>query len=126
MAALLLLSVVFYIWHRRRRPDPQQMLVQEAEQALQELDAGGDLKDVVQRCYAQMEGVMRQSQNVERRQGMTPREFEGHLEKAGLSDEHIGRLIRLFEGVRYGERPSGGRVEREARDCLSVIVVTYG
>ena len=125
---LLLVAVAFYVLYLRRQkePDPQQLFVQEAEQALQELDAGGDVKDVVLRCYAQMEGVMRQSQDIKRQQSMTPREFEDQLAMAGFGDEHIGRLVRLFEEVRYGGHSSGNRAEREARDCLSAIVASYG
>ena len=129
-AAVLLVAFGIYFWRQRRQPKPpqhpQRLFVQEAEQALQALDAGGDLKDVVLRCYAQMEGVMRQSQDMERERGMTPREFEVHLQKAGFRDDHIGRLVRLFEEVRYGQRSSDGRSEREARDCLTAIVASYG
>jgi hypothetical protein len=124
-AALLLVGVGYYIWEKRRQPDPQRLFVQEAEQALQELDAGGDLKDVVMRCYAQMEEVMRQ-QDVARKESMTPREFQRQLAKAGFRDEHISRLVRLFEEVRYGGQSANGRYEREARDCLSAIVTSYG
>ncbi len=128
--AFLLVMLGIYVWRLGRQkkvePDRQFLFVQEAAQALQELDAGGNLKDVVLRCYLQMEGVMRQSQNMQRQQSMTPREFEEHLVKAGFSDDHIGRLVRLFEEVRYGERPSDVRAEREARDCLTAIVAAYG
>jgi hypothetical protein len=128
VVALLLVAFGIYIWTLRRQiePDPRWLFVQEAEQALQELEAGNDLKDVVLRCYTQMESVMRQSQAIERRQSMTPREFEDHLLRAGFHDAHIGRLVRLFEEVRYGARPSDGRAEREARDCLSAIVASFG
>jgi hypothetical protein len=128
VVVLLLVTAAFYIWYQRRQkePDPQQLFVQEAEQALQELDAGGDFRDVVLRCYAQMEGVMRQSQDIKRQQSMTPREFEDQLAMAGFADEHIGRLVRLFEEVRYGGQSSGNHAEQEARDCLTAIVASYG
>lgn len=128
--ALLLVAFGVYLWRQREpkevKPDSKRLFVQEAEQALQALDDGADLKDVVLRCYVQMESVMRQSQEIRRQQSMTPREFEEHLLKAGFRDDHIGRLVRLFEEVRYGERSSDGRAEREARDCLTAIVASYG
>jgi hypothetical protein len=43
-----------------------------------------------------------------------------------MSDEHIQRLTQLFEGVRYGARPSRGRTVLEARACLRGIIAAYG
>jgi hypothetical protein len=128
--ALLALLFLGAIWYFRRifsaKPDAQTLLVQEAASALTDLEAGGDLKNVVLRCYARMSQVMQQSHSIKRHRGMTPREFEQHLAEAGFRDEHIQRLTRLFEGVRYGARPGGGRTDREAMDCLRAIVKTYG
>jgi hypothetical protein len=53
---------------------------------------------------------------------MTPREFEARLATAGLREDHIQRLTRLFEAVRYGTQSPGKREEREAVDCLTAIV----
>jgi hypothetical protein len=125
--ALLFLGVIWLLWRLLRpQPDPQTLLVQKAEQALIDLEAGGDLKDVVLRCYAGMSQILRESQNIRRRRAMTPREFESHLAEIGLSDEHIGHLTHLFEGVRYGARPTTRRTELEAMDCLRAIVQAYG
>jgi hypothetical protein len=123
---LLLLGVMWYFWRRLHKPDKKALLAQEAETALSDLEAGGDLKDVVLRCYASMSQVLRESRNVERAKAMTPREFQSHLAEAGLQDQHIQRLTYLFEGVRYGARPSAGRTELEAMACLRAIVQAYG
>lgn len=125
--ALLFAGVIWLFWRLLRpRPDPQTLLIQQAEQALIDLEAGGDLRDVVLRCYAGMSQVLRESRNVERRRAMTPREFESHLAEIGLRDEHIRHLTHLFEGVRYGARPTTRRTELEAMDCLRAIVHAYG
>ena len=84
------------------------------------------MRNVVIRCYAKMSQVLRQSRKIQRHSAMTPREFGNHLAEIGLGDEHIQRLTRLFEGVRYGYRPSEWPVEREAIECLQAIVQTYG
>ncbi len=124
---LLFLGVIWYLWRRLRSPpDTKTLIIQEAETALTELEAGGDLKDVVLQCYARMSQVLRESRNIERRKAMTPREFERHLAEIGLRDEHIQRLTHLFEGVRYGARPSRGRTVLEARACLRAIIKAYG
>ncbi|MCL4831277.1 MAG: DUF4129 domain-containing protein [Caldilineaceae bacterium] len=127
VVALAFFFLLWYLWQRLRpKPDPQSLLVEEAASALAELEAGGDLRDVVLRCYVQMSAVLKESHRVERRQAMTPREFEGHLAAAGLGDEHIHRLTRLFEGVRYGAQSSTGKTAQEASDCLQAIMQTYG
>ncbi len=43
-----------------------------------------------------------------------------------LQIEHIQRLTRLFENIRYGNKPSGKQEEQEAIACLTAIVKTYG
>ncbi len=125
--ALAFLFLLWYLWRRLRpKPDPQSLLVEEAAVALAELEAGGDLRDVVLRCYAQMNAVLKESHRVERRHAMTPREFEVQLAAAGLRDEHIHRLTRLFEGVRYGNQSGTGAAAQEASACLQAIVQNYG
>ena len=123
---LLFLGAILLFWRLlRSRPDAQTLLVQEAEMALTDLEAGGDLKNVVLRCYVRMSHVLRQSRNIQRGRAMTPREFETHLAQIGLRDEHIRRLTRLFEGVRYGAKSPGPGAEREAINCLKAIVRAY-
>jgi VanZ family protein len=126
LLVLIFLGALWLLWRLLRpKPDTQALLVQEARAALTDLQAGGDLKNVVLRCYARMCRVLRESRNIERRRAMTPREFERHLAEIGLRDEHIRRLTRLFEGVRYGAKPSGRPEEREAIACLTAIVQNY-
>jgi preprotein translocase subunit SecG len=124
----LLLALLWFLWQRagrRGRVAPLQALAQEAEEALADLRAGGNLKDTIMRCYAEMSRVLRERRGIRRKKAMTPREFEQHLQAAGLSDEHVQRLTRLFEAVRYGGKKTGEREEREAQACLEAIVVAY-
>ncbi len=112
------------LWQRRpgpTQPVPAQQLARQARQALAELHSGQELKDTVMRCYLQMTQVLSQQAGMERPQAMTPREFEAELSQAGLDDEHIRRLTRLFENVRYGAETATPRQEQEAIACLSAI-----
>ena len=120
-------AVVWFLWSRLRpEPDLQAELVQTAEQTLAHLDGGGDVSDAVLRCYADMNQLFGRERQLERRRAMTPREFEAHLAGAGIADEHIQRLTRLFEPVRYGARSADARMALEARACLQAIVDHYG
>jgi hypothetical protein len=128
VVALLLAAAFWLLWRfmRARDDDTQTLLVQQAEIALSDLTAGGDLKDVIMRCYASMSQVLYQSRNIQRDEAMTPREFEIHLAEIGLQDRHIQRLTRLFESVRYGASSPGELAQREALDCLRAIARAWG
>ncbi|MFC1975666.1 DUF4129 domain-containing protein [Chloroflexota bacterium] len=110
----------------RRQVDPAVLLAQEARQAVKTLEAGSDLKDTVTRCYRDMSRVLHQQRGITRQKAMTPREFEMHLANIGFHDDHIQRLTRLFESVRYGANTVSERDKREAMDCLNAIVSVYG
>jgi hypothetical protein len=127
--AALFVGGVWFGWRHRQRPlsvNPLQQLAQEARDALESLQAGTDLKDVVLRCYFEMIQVLNEQRGIERRSDMTPREFEYHLEGVGLPGEHVRRLTRLFEAVRYGAKPIGEDEQRQAIACLTAIVEFCG
>ena len=123
------LGIVWIWWQRRQQNiqyDPAELLAREARQAAKTLEAGNDLKDTVLRCYRDMSRVLGDSQNIHRQKAMTPREFEMQLAGVGVSDNHIQRLTRLFESVRYGGNTATEREKREAVDCLNAIARAYG
>ena len=86
--ALLLVVLVWFLW-RKLRPraeeeDAQAQVAQQAGAALSELEQGGDLREVILRCYAQMSNVLHENSNVKRHSAMTPRDFEEHLTQLGI------------------------------------------
>ena len=115
---------IFLLW-RALRPasgvEPLPRLAEEAESALQKLRAGGDLRDVVLRCYREMTRILQEERGLRRPKAMTPREFEQRLREVGLDVEPVDRLTQLFERVRYGDRRPDAREEREAQECLEEI-----
>lgn len=118
-----IVAIVLYVWRRTRPPESAlEQLAQEAREALDALHAGADLKDTVMRCYFEMNRVVREQKGLVREETMTPREFEAYLAEAGLPDQQVQKLTRLFEDVRYGARAAGGRDERQAVECLTAIV----
>ena len=111
------------IWRRRRREaSPLEELGQGAQQAIEALRAGVDLKNVVMQCYLDMSRALGEHRGIWREQDMTPREFERRLRATGLAEDHVRQLTRLFEAVRYGAKDCGPEEERLAISCLAAIV----
>lgn len=107
----------------KRLPEgPLERLGHEAQGALGALSAGADLRDAVLRCYLAMARVLDASRGLQRRQGMTPREFAQQLTHAGLPAAHVQELTGLFEAVRYGARVSDDEERSRAVSCLQAIV----
>jgi hypothetical protein len=120
--ALLLLVMVRALWQGvRPRPQAVDYLAQEAQRAVEEMNAGAAWQEVVRRCYAEMCQRLKVARGYAREESMTPHEFAAHLEKAGLPIEHIQRLTRLFERVRYGGKDAGPEEQEEAIACLSAV-----
>jgi hypothetical protein len=125
---LLVVGAIWLIVYRARKRPASELaqIAREAQTALAGLESGEDMRNAVLRCYAEMSRVLSQRRGVQRDKTVTPREFEVRLATAGLRDDHIRRLTRLFEMVRYGPRDPGEREEREAVACLQAIVAAYG
>jgi hypothetical protein len=118
LTALLAAAVA----RRTRRPPQPDRLAQEAEQALQALRDGLDLKSVIIRCYRQMSLALQQEQGLARDEAMTAREFERLLTRRGVPAEPVQQLTRLFEAVRYGQAPPSPADEQQAIECLTTIL----
>lgn len=120
--AAVLVGTVWFIWRRRQRAlRPLEQLALEAEEALESIQAGADLRNAVIRCYYEMSQVLSEQRGIQRQSAMTPREFESRLEEAGLPREEIRQLTRLFEKARYGAKAVDAREERQAIACLAAI-----
>jgi hypothetical protein len=127
MAAGMVLAVW---WIVRRFPKRAATTIGEeiaasAQAALRDLEAGGDVRDAVTRCYVEMMRLLHTERGIVRDPDMTAREFEQRLARTGLAATHVRRLTRLFEAVRYSPRAPGPREAREAEACLREIVDVY-
>jgi hypothetical protein len=121
-AAAIAATAWFLLRRRERRADTLEQLAQGAQDAIEALYAGADLKDTILRCYFEMSKVLSQERGITREEAMTPREFERHLEGVGLPPEPIQELTRLFERVRYGAKVPGEAEERQAIRSLTAVV----
>lgn len=129
--AMLILAVVFltvrFLWSARRTaPARVDRIAQTAQAALDALEAGGDLKDIILRCYARMGQVLDEERGIRRDSGMTPAEFEQLLLGKDIPEVPVRSLTRLFEAVRYGRLRPGKPEEQQALDSLKAIVAACG
>ena len=110
------------------REGPLEGLAGLAGEAAAELRGGAAVHDVVLRCYREMSELLSRRGHIppDVRRVLTAREFEEQLREAGVRDEHISRLSRLFELIRYGGRSSGPEEAEEAIACLEAIAEAYG
>jgi hypothetical protein len=123
--ALLVLGVGYAIWRRTRKEEPEPIDIRienQAQAALEALQSGADLRDVILRCYLQMVEALKEYRGIQRDRDMTPREFEDYLERRGLPQQPVRDLTGLFEQVRYGGLMPGLQAERQAVASLSAIV----
>lgn len=121
IAGILVVSIwLTWRWLNRRR-GLKIDLADQAEQALQDLRAGADLAETVRECYYQMTDILEEEAGMQRKQGMTPREFEESLQHTGVPHRHVRRLTRLFERARYGGLDPGEGERQGAVESLREI-----
>ena len=128
IALVIAIGIGFLYWYYRRRsqaqmePTPLEQLANEAQNAVDALNAGEEFKDIVIRSYARMSQVLIQERGLKRDQAMTPYEFEQSLVEKGLPYDPVHQLTHLFQEVRYGTQKPGVADEQRAMDCLRAIV----
>ena len=115
------LWIGWVVWKHRKPLYSLDRLAEKALNALEDLEGGGDLRNVILLCYFEMTQAVELHRGVKRSQGMTPREFEIRLVNLGIPVEPVQQLTRLFEDVRYGAKELGSKSERQARSCLTAI-----
>ena len=120
LGAAVLLGIWMIIGSRRASgPETWEL---EAEKARQALLAGGDLRDVILRCYQQMSQALQQDQEIAREAFMTTGEFERLLAARGVPHAPVHQLTQLFEAVRYGHWQPNPDDEQRALHSLGAIL----
>jgi len=94
----------------------------EAERAQRALLTGQNYKDVIIRCYKQMNFALAEDQKIERQDFMTAREFEAVIKAAGIAPDPIHQLTQLFENVRYGHFQASPEDDQVAIQCLEDLI----
>lgn len=123
MVVTLLSTIGLTIWRNRHtKTSAFRRLADEAQEALDSLQTGGDLKDTVLRCYYEMVKTVKEQKGYVRSADMTPIEFEAHLVRLGLPPQSVHDLTAVFQDVRYGNHTPGEREERQAILSLTAII----
>jgi len=124
--AILILAVVgmaaWLIWRRRQKRAPIERIAEEAQTALDAIESGGDLRNIVIHCYYDMVQVLNEFRGIRREVDITPHEFQERLEEKGFPREPVRQLTALFEEVRYGQATPGKYEEQRAVSSLTSIV----
>jgi hypothetical protein len=120
--------MIWVILSRRqpRTPSAMQSLADEAQSAINAIQAGGPLEETIARCYRDMCNVLQQERGIARGIAMTPSEFEQVLQDKGMPAQAVHQLTHLFEQIRYGSQPAGPREEQLAIESLTAIVAACG
>lgn len=124
LAAILTSGLGLTLWklsQAKQELNLQDSLSQQAQQAIADLQAGAEFKDVILRCYAQMSRILQTEMHLERQSDMTPREFELRLDTLGFPAGPIQQLTRLFEAARYGQLKANQDEQRLALESLEAI-----
>ncbi len=131
LTLLVLLGLLAYrlrrAWKERRAESS--LLTEElaalSRRAAEDIRAGAILSETILRCYQEMCQVLSAHTRIEIARAMTAREFEKKLAAAGIQEEHISRLSRLFEWARYSDSKPTPAQEQEAVAALEIIARVY-
>jgi NADH:ubiquinone oxidoreductase subunit 5 (subunit L)/multisubunit Na+/H+ antiporter MnhA subunit len=123
-----LIATGWYVWRIRKDRQAKNKSASEvaeiAARAAADLERGGEISDVILRCYRDMCNVL--SRHVLLSHEMTPREFAQHLGRAGVREKEVSLLTTLFERVRYGRHAATSDERVEAIGALKRIEEQYG
>ena len=121
LALTVIILLAWMVLTNYRRASHTDAITHEAETALEAIRSGQDLRNVIIHCYLQMMQSVRDEHGIERRESVTPREFERLLTARGIPGQPIMELTRLFEKARYSNKASEPQDELDAVECLSAI-----
>lgn len=123
IAAVALLGLLWFMLMRNRRQHPTVMLqlATQAEETIEALITGQNLRETILLCYRRMTEIAAKSRNLPRDISVTPHEFETILVTNGLPTNPVHELTRLFEDVRYGDLNVGEDERQRAVTALRVI-----
>jgi hypothetical protein len=124
IAIVALLAVITGLVYRRflKSRNLDGAIALEARWALEAIDRGVELENVIFRTYHQLCTSSSERFGLSRHRSMTPTEYEKVLGRSGLPESPLARLTRLFEKARYGSASLDSDDEKEAVAALKLIL----
>jgi preprotein translocase subunit YajC len=118
-------ALFIFIWWRRRPNksllEMNELISKKANETIEELNTGVEFREVITKCYFEMNQILQNQRGIKRITGMTPREFQHRLIDLDFPAEAVTQLTRLFEMVRYGTLEPDEDQQDEAVACLKAI-----
>jgi hypothetical protein len=117
-------GLVWWFFIRKLDTEPYVLarVAAEAEETLESLLTGKDLRETILLCYRRMTEVAVKNRGIPRDASVTPREFEQTLIEKGLPAASVRDLTRLFEDVRYGNVRADEAERRRATLALRTVI----
>jgi hypothetical protein len=116
-----LLAWLFF-FRLKPRPEILEKVADEAEETIEALLAGKNLRETILLCYRRMTEVVVKQRGIPRDASVTPHEFEQILLTQGLPSVAVRDLTHLFEDVRYGDIEANEEGRRRATLALRTII----
>lgn len=102
----------FLLLRTKPKPWNNDALVEEINSALQAIQEGQDLRNIVINCYMQLNQIIKEELEIEREKSITAREFANYLLNKGIPIYPIHQMTTIFEKVRYGNKPTTSNDEK--------------
>lgn len=117
-------GLAWFLFAGRQEKEPKVLgkVAAEAEETLESLLAGKDLRETVLVCYRRMTEIVVKHRGIPREASVTPSEFQQVLIEKGLPAVAVRDLTHLFEDVRYGEIRADEDSRRRATLALRTII----
>ena len=123
VVGILVVFIVNRAFDRFYRPQPGMDEIAEiARTAVTGLSDGEASKNVIIRCYLDMNRMVGEKRGLVRENASTPAEFAGQLARMGLPRGAVDGLTGVFERVRYGGKEADANEIEEAKRCLTLIL----
>ena len=124
-------ALIWWIWRNFIKPKQEEEISLKkisliAKNSLDNLADGAEWENVIIYSYAEMGKVVSERRGISRESEMTPNEFSTQLIAAGIPENPVLRLTRLFERVRYSTHNAGEDEINEAMVCLDEIASAFG
>lgn len=120
VAAVFIINRAF---DRFYKPQPEVNEIADiARTALNDLSSEKPSKNVIVRCYLDMNETVGEKRGLVREAATTPAEFAARLEGMGLPFDAVQGLTAVFERVRYGGQDASPEEIEEAKRCLTSIL----